>query len=86
MTELDEKLPGLNSIRSAENVTEQKFDLMRQMTKESLLASDFDWIIEPKLNKNGEISGGLALGCLRNFEKEAELSRLNFGAVVSVYK
>jgi hypothetical protein len=51
-----------------------------------LLANDFTWIIEPKINKNNQLYGGLALGSLKLIEKEEELSRYNFGAVVSVFK
>lgn len=86
MTELTPKLPGFNRTKSADNVPGQKFQLQRQMTKESLMANDFNWIIEPRLNKNGELFGGLALGWLKMVEKEEELNRLNIGAVVSVYK
>jgi len=86
MTEFDSKLPSFNRVRSADNVPAQKIDLQKQMTKESLMANDFTWIIEPRLNKNGELFGGLALGWLKMAEKEEELMRLNFGAVISVYK
>jgi hypothetical protein len=33
------------------------------------LANDFNWIIEPKINKNHELYGGLALGSFKLVEK-----------------
>ncbi len=86
MIESSPKLPGFNRTKSADNLPEMKSELIRQMTKESLMANDFNWIIEPRVNKNGQLFGGLALGWLRMVEKEEELTRLNFGAVISVYK
>ena len=52
MIESSPKLPGFNRTKSADNLPGLKFELQRQMTKQSLMANDFNWIIQPKLNKN----------------------------------
>ncbi len=69
MDYLTPKLPHMHRIKSADNVPGQKFDLEKQMTKESLLANDFNWIIEPKIDDKHQLYGGLALGRFKQVEK-----------------
>ena len=69
MDYLEPKLPNFSRTKSADNVPGQKFDLQKQMTKDSLLENDFNWIIEPKIDKNHQLYGGLALGRFKQVEK-----------------
>lgn len=69
MDYLEPKLPHFNRTKSADNVPGQKLDLQKQKTKDSLLANDFNWIVEPKIDKNDQLYGGLALGKFKQVEK-----------------